>query len=274
MEIDSEARVEGILTALEDRGHVSVAELAAQFNVSAVTIRKDLQALERRSLLQRVRGGARPHAPSEEGSFGVRLGRSAGAKTTIARQAATLVGHGDVVALDSSTSAYFLALELLDRRDLVVVTNSLRSATVLSEESDATVVLLGGTIRRPSASTVGDISETLVGRGRIAKAFMGLAALSIERGLLELSGVEAETKRAITGASMEVIGLFDSAKADGFGLHSFADTSRVTRLITDTGFSDTETSRWRDAGVEVDRCPIGVAQRGTAETPHPMAGVG
>lgn len=262
MEIDSDVRIDGILAALEHRGQVSVTELSEEFGVSAVTIRKDLVALERRSLLQRVRGGARASAPKEEGSFADRLGRGAGAKKAIARHAASFVRNGDVIALDSSTSAYFLALELLDRRDLVVVTNSLRSATVLSEESDATVVLLGGTVRRTSASTVGDISGVLVGRGRIGRAFVGVAGLSIERGLLELSAAEAESKRAIVESAREVFALFDSAKADAFGLHSFAGTDRVTRLITDSGFSDTDAAPWRDAGVSVDLCPAGAAARG------------
>lgn len=274
MEIDGEVRVEGILSALEHRGQVSVSELATQFGVSAVTIRKDLVALERRALLQRVRGGARAHTSEDEGSFAERLGRSAGAKKAIARHAATFVANGDVIALDSSTSAYFLALELLTRRDLVVVTNSLRSAMVLSEESDATVVLLGGTIRRMANSTVGDISDALSGRGRISKAFTGLAALSIERGLLELSRAEADSKRALMDASREVYALFESAKADAFGLHSFAVPGRVTRLITDTAFPDDEVARWRDAGVEVDRCRVGSTATSSGRAPVPIADAG
>ncbi|KAA9132282.1 DeoR/GlpR family DNA-binding transcription regulator [Microbacterium caowuchunii] len=274
MEIDSVVRVDGILAALEHQGQVSVSELAQRFGVSAVTIRKDLHALERRSLLQRVRGGARAAAPAEEGSFADRLSRGVAAKKAVARYAAALVRNGDVIALDSSTSAYFLALELLGHRDLVVVTNSLRSATVLVEESNATVVLMGGTIRRTSASTVGDVSEVLSGRGRVAHAFLGLAALSIERGLLELSVAEAESKRVIVDAAREVVGLFDSGKADGFGLHSFAATDRVTRLITDTGFSDEDTARWQEAGVQVDRCPVHPGGRHADEVGAPMAEVG
>ena len=256
MDHDSDVRGEGILSALEHAGHVSVNELSARFGVSAVTIRKDLQHLERQALLQRVRGGARSHAPNEEGSFTDRLGRGVGAKKAIARHAASLVANGDVIALDSSTTAYFLALEVLSRRDLVVITNSLRSALLLTEESDATVVLLGGTVRRPSSSTVGDPLDVLAGRGRIATAFLGLTSLSPERGLMELSIAEAESKRALAGPARNLVGLFDSSKIEGFGLHSFATADRVTRLITDTGFDDAEAARWRALGVIVDRCDV------------------
>lgn len=262
MDQDSDVRVEGILSALEHAGHVSVNELSARFGVSAVTIRKDLQALERQSLLQRVRGGARSHAPNEEGSFTDRLGRGVAAKKAIARHAASLVSNGDVIALDSSTSAYFLALELLNRRDLVVITNSLRSAMLLTEESDATVVLLGGTVRRTASSTVGDPLDVLSGRGRITTAFLGLTSLSPERGLMELSIAEAESKRVLAGPARNVVGLFDSSKLDGFGLHPFATADRVTRLITDTGFDDAEAARWRALDVIVDRCDVKAAGRG------------
>lgn len=251
---DSDARFEGILSAIEHEGQVSVADLSTRFGVSAVTIRKDLEALERRSLLRRVRGGARGSAPQEEGSFADRLGRSVAAKKAIARRAAELVSHGDVIALDSSTSAFFLALEILDRRDLVVVTNSLRTATVLSEDSDATVILLGGTVRRTSSSTVGELSDVLVGRGSLSTAFVGLSTLSVERGLLELTLAEAEPKRALVAAARRVVALFDSTKADGFGLHSFLPADRVDCLISDVGFPQDHRERWQERGVEVALC--------------------
>lgn len=256
MEQPSAGRVEGILSVLEHNGETTVAALAERFEVSAVTIRKDLQILERRSLLVRTRGGARSLTPDEDGSFTDRLGGQVAAKKAIARHASTFVDDGDVIALDSSTSAYYLALELLERRQLVVVTNSLRTASLLADESDATVVLMGGTIRRSMSSTVGDFSGVLEGRGRISKVFLGLVALSVQRGILEQSIEEAETKRALVAAAGEVIALSDSTKAAGFGLYTVAEASQVSRLITDTYFDASEIERWRNAGVKVDVCEL------------------
>mgnify|MGYP001762846516 FL=1 len=167
------------------------------------------------------------------------------------------MSNGDVIALDSSTSAYFLALELLDRRDLLVVTNSLRTAAVLSEESDATVVLLGGTVRRTSSSTVGDFGDTLAGRGRIQTAFVGVATLSTQRGLLELSVAEAESKRALVSTARSVVALFDSSKLEGFGMYPFVPADRVTRIVTDTDFPAEEQEAWRAAGTELSLCEVG-----------------
>jgi len=269
MDQPGDGRVEGILSVLEHNGETTVAALAERFDVSAVTIRKDLQMLERRSLLVRTRGGARGLTPDEDGSFTDRLGDQVAAKKAIARQASTLVQDGDVIALDSSTSAYYLALELLERRELVVITNSLRTASLLADESDATIVLMGGTIRRSMSSTVGDFSGVLAGRGRIGKVFLGLVALSVQRGILEQSVEEAETKRSMVAAAGEVIALSDSTKAAGFGLYTVAETSQVTRLITDTSFDAHEVERWRDAGVQVDVCEVNWPDRRAGDRwPH------
>ncbi|MGB4137227.1 MAG: DeoR/GlpR family DNA-binding transcription regulator [Microbacterium sp.] len=252
MEFDSEERFEGILSVLEEHGQASVAELSERFGVSAVTIRKDLDALERRSLLTRFRGGARFFAATEEGSFGDRLRSRVTAKKAIARRAAALVPNGASIGLDSSTTSYYLALELLGHHDLLVVTNSLRTAALFESESQATVVLMGGTVRRTSQSTVGDLGETMAGRGHLSMSFFGLTSLSLQRGLMEMATSEAESKRALLQASNEVVAIFDSSKDGAFGLHSFAAPSQVNRIITDNGFNAIEADRWRAMGVVVD----------------------
>lgn len=256
MESESEVRIDGILSVLEQRGEVTVQELSDHFSVSAVTIRKDLDVLERRSLLERYRGGARLHAPSEEGSFTDRLRRRVGAKKAIARKAATYVSNGDAIALDSSTSCHYLAMELLEHQDLVVVTNSLRTATLLSEESSATVVMLGGTVRRTANSTVSDLADTLAGRGQLITAFAGVACASTQRGLMELSESEAATKRGMVRAARQVIAIFDSSKEGAFGLHSFAAPTQVSRILTDAHFSSAEAERWMAMGVAVELTPV------------------
>jgi DeoR/GlpR family transcriptional regulator of sugar metabolism len=98
-------REEVILRELNTSGRVRVNDLAARFGVSAVTIRKDLTALEQRALLRRVRGGAVLTPIGDEGSFSDRLRQEAGAKREIGRRAAALVHDGDVIAIDSSTTS-------------------------------------------------------------------------------------------------------------------------------------------------------------------------
>jgi DeoR family transcriptional regulator of aga operon len=244
-----------IVRLLESTGRVAVADLAKRFGVSLVTVRKDLETLERRHLLRRVRGGAVPAPTPDEGSFELRLQLHEAEKTAIARAAAKLVKDGDAIAIDGSTTAYYLVKELRDRRGLVVVTNGLPAAEALVE-SDATVVMPGGTLRRSSWSLVGDMGAALAGRGRLAAGFFGLRALTPDLGLLELSPEETAVKRRLLSISSRVYGLFDSSKVGRFALHPFAESSAVTGLITDAGTPDDEVTAWKAVGVPVTRVDV------------------
>lgn len=257
-----------ILATLGARGSVQVAELARELSVSEVTIRKDLDALARRQLLRRTRGGAVASDRGGEGAFADRLQRAAAAKQAIAAAAAELVSDGDVVALDTSSTAHHLALELVRRHGLVVITSSLPTATVLMERSDARIIMPGGTVRRESSGLVGPVSGSLLASGRIHKAFVGLAGLAPQRGLLELATDEAVSKTALVAASDEVHGLFDSSKVDGLALHAFATPEQVTSLITDASASDDMVEEWAAVGVPVTRVPLPDTQT-TGSTPVP-----
>jgi len=257
--LDEFAREQATLLELESAGRVKVNDLAQRFDVSTVTVRKDLDGLERRSLLRRIRGGAVSVGNSDEGAWGMRVRHSQEAKQAIAQTAAPLVCDGDVIALDSSTTCYYLARELLDRRNLVVITNGMRTATLFMEQSTAIVVVPGGVLRRSAESMVGPIGDLLTGRGPINKGFFGLVGLSTELGLLDVSVDEAQTKSFIAGACDHVYGLFDSSKSGRFGLHSFVATERIDALYTDDGISPGFVSGWIAIGVDVRTVAVPVA---------------
>jgi len=244
-----------VMRLLEEAGRVSVPDLAERFGVSLVTVRKDLERLERRRLLRRVRGGAVPAATPDEGAFEMRLQLQVAEKVAVAREAARMVKDGDAIAVDGSTTCYFLIRELLDRRGLVVVTNGLPAAEALVE-SDATVVMPGGTLRRSSWALVGDMGATLAGRGRLTYGFFGLRALSPDLGLLDLSPEETAVKRRLVAISAQVYGLFDNSKVGRFALHPFVETAGITGLITDDGTPDEEVLAWKAVGVPVQRVPV------------------
>jgi len=246
-------REEVILQELSAHGRVTVNDLARRLAVSTVTIRKDLDGLEQRSLLRRVRGGAVVRSTGDEGAFCERLRQDAGLKRELAQHAAVLVEDGDVLAIDSSTTCHYLARELLDRHDLVVVTNGMQTAMLLMEHSDATVIVTGGMLRRAAGSMVGAFTDALRGRGRIKKGFFGVTALSTELGLLEISSEEAEVKKALAASCDRIYGLFTASKIRGFGLYPFAGRERITALITDQQADAGFVSAWQAAGVAVTR---------------------
>lgn len=249
--MDEYSRAEAILAALERAGRVSVAELSESLHVSAVTVRKDLELLEQRTMLRRIRGGAVRLTTADEGAFDVRLRQARSAKRAIAERVAGLVHDGEVIALDASTTCYYLAQQLLDRHDLVVVTNGLRTATLFLENSTALVLMPGGVLRRSAGSMVGPIGDVLAGRGRIDRGFFGIKGLSVTHGLMELAVEEAEVKKYLAAACSRVYGIFDSGKVGRFGLHSFATTDTVTALYTDDGIDVDALAEWENAGVRV-----------------------
>lgn len=255
--LDEYARSQVILSALESTGRVQVNELAEQLEVSAVTIRKDLEALEQRAALRRVRGGAVATRIVDEGAFEARLRSRQAAKTAIARAVAPLVRDGDVIALDSSTTSHFLAQELLDRRSLVVITNGMPTATLFSERSEATVLVPGGVVRRSARSVVGIIGDVLAGRGRIDKGFFGGHAVSAERGLLDMALEEAQVKQYFGAHCRDIFGLVDSTKFGSFSLHTATPTSSLTALYTDAAADPSVVAALEEAGVPVHRVDVG-----------------
>ena len=242
-------REQAILLELDEQGRVEVGALSARFRVSAVTIRKDLENLERRAMLRRIRGGALVGERTDEGAFEFRQRVAAKAKRAIARRAATMVGPGDVIAMDSSTTCFYLAEEIADITPLTVITNGLRTSSYLLAHSSANVIMPGGVLRRASESMVGFFGGVLEGRGRVDAGFFGLVGLSLQRGLLDITPEEAHAKEALAAVCRRVYGLFDSTKVERFGTHPFVPVDRVTGLISDLGVPAQTHQAWTDAGV-------------------------
>ncbi len=242
-------RRQTILFDLEQHGRVEVAELAYRFGVSLVTLRNDLEGLEQSGLLRRIRGGAVAVASPDEGAFEMRLRQSEAAKRAVAKQAARLVVPDDVIAIDSSTTGHYLAQELLDVSPLFVVTNGLPTARLFLTQSNATVLMPGGILRRSSESMTGYLGDVFADRGQISKGFFGVVGLSLQRGLMDLTPEEAQAKEAIANICQEVYGIFDSSKVGRFATHAFVTPERITQLISNDGVPPDVHEAWENAGI-------------------------
>ena len=260
-------RMERVLRMLETRDSVHVAELSEAFAVSEVTVRSDLSELARQGLVARVRGGVRAlQRGQSELAFDLRLRLEAGRKQAIARAAAAMVGEGEAIALDSSTTAYYLALELRAKRELVVVTNGLLIAAALAEAPGITVVVTGGMLRAQAMSLVGDLGVDALRSTRINKGFLGARGLSLERGLMDLDPEEVRIKQQMAEVCERVVGIFDGTKWHRSALLSFVPPDRVDAIVTDSGAPDELVQAWRARGVEVvtaepERVAVRAAQR-------------
>jgi DeoR/GlpR family transcriptional regulator of sugar metabolism len=245
-------RLEHVVRLLETRDYVQVAELSQAFAVSEVTVRSDLTELARQGLVARIRGGVRAlqHGNSEVG-FDLRLRLEVDRKRAIARTAAAMVNEGEAVALDASTTAYYLALELRAKRELVVVTNGLLVATALADAPGITVLVTGGMLRLSAMSVVGDFGADVLRTTRINKGFLGARGLSLSRGLMDLNPDEVRIKQEMADACEQVYGIFDATKWHRSALLAFVSVEELAGIITDSSAPTDEVEAWRAAGVDV-----------------------
>jgi DeoR family transcriptional regulator, aga operon transcriptional repressor len=245
-------RMTHILELLETRDAVTVTELAHRFAVSEVTIRNDLGVLASQGLVARIRGGARAlQRGQSEVAFDVRLRVQDEEKRAIARAAAAMVGDGEAIALDSSTTAYYIALELREKRELVVVTNGLRVASALADAVGVSVMVPGGMLRLAAMSLVGDFASAVLRTTSIGKGFFGARGINLERGLMDLNPEEVRIKREMAEVCERVIGVFDHTKWQRKALLSFVPTQRISAIVTDVGAPAELIQEWRDHQVEV-----------------------
>ncbi|QNP68882.1 DeoR/GlpR transcriptional regulator [Streptomyces roseirectus] len=235
-----------ILDEVRRRGGVRVNELTRRFSVSDMTIRRDLDALARQGVIEKVHGGAVPivEASTHEPGFEAKSGLELTAKEDIARAAAALVAPGSAIALSGGTTTFALAHRLVDVPNLTVVTNSVRVADVFHvaqrtagpRQGASTVVLTGG-VRTPSDSLVGPVADQAIAALHFDMLFLGVHGISAEAGLSTPNLAEAETNRRLVHSARRVVVVADHTKWGVVGLSSFATLGQVDSLVTDSGLS-------------------------------------
>jgi DeoR/GlpR family transcriptional regulator of sugar metabolism len=227
-----EVRRDRILALLQQHGQLTVKGCAEQLGVSEVTIR-DFALLEGEGRLRRVWGGAvleRPLWP--EGSFANRLKERAAEKERIAQAAAALIDNGDTVMFDASTTAYAIARQITDRRNLTVITNGMHLALALSGQPAITTIVIGGQVRGETGSLVGTLAEEMLDRLHAAKGFFSARGLTLSKGLTESSIPEGLLKTAMIRQVGKVIAVLDSSKLGSNALTSFCSAQAISQLIT------------------------------------------
>ncbi|AXE76455.1 DeoR/GlpR family DNA-binding transcription regulator [Streptomyces atratus] len=238
-----------ILDEVRRRGGVRVNELTRKLSVSDMTVRRDLDALARQGVIEKVHGGAVPvvEASTHEPGFEAKSALELTAKEDIARAAAAMAVPGSAIALSGGTTTYALAQRLLDVPDLTVVTNSVRVADVFhsagrsgaaggARTGAATVVLTGG-VRTPSDSLVGPVADQAIASLHFDVLFLGVHGISVEAGLSTPNLAEAETNRRFVQSARRVVVVADHTKWGKVGLSSFATLEQVDTFVTDSGLS-------------------------------------
>lgn len=240
-----------IIQYIQQRLSVSVNELSEQFGVSAMTIRRDLNALEKSGQVVRVHGGvivprAQTGLREEE-----RAAMNMGHKEAIAEAAVRLVKDGQTIFIDAGTTTVELTSRLKDRRGLTVVTNSVKVLYKLAESREINLIGLGGAVFGGAWSFVGPLAETAIRHFHSDLAFLGITSISLEHGLTEVNYFEGDIKSLIIKQSQRAVLLADSSKFEKVSPHSVAALSEIDVIITDDGLSEELIAAYRSAGIEV-----------------------
>ena len=229
-------RRDAIIRLVRDKGLARVEELAGHFNVSSVTIRNDLNYLDKKSLLVRSHGGAMAlNDLVKEVSFDDKGTVNTAQKGVIGAAAAQLVNDGESIILDSGTTTQQLARHLVNSKNLVVMTNGLNVASELVKASGIEIMMTGGTLRSKSLSFYGSQAEDALRQYRFDKLFLGVDGFDIIAGLTTHFDREATLNRVMCDISSEIILLADSAKFGRKGYHFIRSFGAFHTLVTDKG---------------------------------------
>ena len=199
-----------------------------------MTIRRDLEILERGGALRRVHGGAISLASRGFAApYSVRASRHADGKERIGCTAAGLLGECETVVLDVGTTTLQVARALSDRRGLTVITPSLRIADVLSQNNDIRLMVTGGIVVPSELSLVGDAAEEAFARLRFDTYVMGVGGIDSDSGVTEFSLEDARVKRAALASVRRCIVVADSSKLGRVTFAQVCPLERVDVVITD-----------------------------------------
>lgn len=241
-----------ILEKLRAEGQVDVKSLSEELEVSEVTIRNDLTRLEQQHMLVRARGGAlQPDRVGADFNLSDKKKQHLEEKIRIGRAAAALVEDGDTVILDSGTTTVEIAKNLLEVRDLTVITNALNIANQLAESRNTNVIIPGGLLRKNSLSLVGATAEESFRNYFCDKLFLAVDGISTGYGLSTPNVEEAHLNRVMIDIAKKVIVVTDSSK---FGKRSFAFISLLSEVdvvVTDSGIPPEDRQKLAEAGIEV-----------------------
>jgi len=247
-----EERQHLILETVQDNRQVTVSELSERFDVSEVTIRRDLRELAAQGALRRAHGGAvaAPSAPPEPPVV-QRMVQTEESKERIGRAAAALVSDGESVFIGSGSTTAHVARHLVDCKNLTVVTNAINVATELAAAEDVTVVVTGGMMRAWELSLIGHITEQALREVRVDKVIMGMQAISLEAGMTNDYLPEVMTDRTIIEMASELIVVADHTKFGKVASAYIASVERITTLVTDAKTDPDALARLDEMGIRI-----------------------
>lgn len=242
-----------IIDLLRKNGRVYVSELSRELNVTAVTVRNDLDALEKDGYLLRMSGGAvysnrNIDKFDQTNSYEVSCLKE---KEAIAKAICKMVSDGDTLFINSGTTTQLVAAELRSRNNLNIVTNSLSVAMSMGTIASFRVFLLGGEINAQYGFTYGGDAQEKLAHYHADWAILAVDGISAKSGITTHHAEESILDRMMIDASDKVIIAADHTKIGRTGFLRVCDCTSGITLVTDKGGNDAHLSDIAEAGIEV-----------------------
>lgn len=242
------SRQQTILQMVIDKGRVSVTDLAKTTGVSEVTIRQDLNTLEKQSYLRRTHGYA---VPLESDDVETRMLNNFSLKRELAEFAASTVEPGETIFIENGSSNALLARTLAEQKDITIITVSSYIAHLL-KETPCEVILLGGIYQKKSESMVGPLTRQYIAQVHFSKAFIGIDGWQPETGFTGRDMMRADVVNAVLEKGCEAIILTDSSKFGAVHPYPLGQNNPFNRVITDDRLNPATQRELEQAGVHVD----------------------
>lgn len=252
MEIPAERRAR-ILQLLKEKGIVRVDELSHDLEVSVITVRRDLAAMESDGQLERTHGGAiSSNLRVNEPSYNDKGRQNMSRKSSIALKTASLVEEGETIFVNSGSTTALVLRELVLIPRLTIITNNIGALYELDIRPDCELILTGGTFRPGTSCLVGEEVLDRLCLVHPTTTILGVDGISFRKGITSHNSHEAAVSRKmIEQASGRVIVVADSTKIGSLSLHSISALNSVDALVTDSLPDPSFTQDFDSAGIQL-----------------------
>lgn len=245
-------RRDKIVELLKEDGSAKVNDLAKIFKVTEVTVRQDLEKLEKDGLLVREHGGAfLKNVKDQVSSFSLANQTNMDKKALIATKCLEFIENGDTIILDSGSTTTEIAKKLKGMRHLTVITNALNIAIMLGAEPGIEVIMTGGEFKPPTLSLTGQKAADFFKGINVQKLFLATAGLSLKSGLTYPSISDIVVKKAMIESAETTYLVADSTKIGMSAFASLGALSLIDYIITDAGIQEKDKQVLHDNDIEL-----------------------
>ncbi|MCD4711033.1 MAG: DeoR/GlpR family DNA-binding transcription regulator [Bacteroidales bacterium] len=245
-------RREKILELLREDGSAKVIHLSKIFRVSEVTIRQDLEKLEKDGLVTREHGGAfLKEVEDQVRRFALMNQTNLDKKAVIGQHAAQLIEEGDTIILDSGSTTTEIAKNLIGRKNLTIITNALNIALTLGAETGIEVIVTGGEFKPPTLSLTGQKAADFFHDVHVDKLFLATAGISLRSGLTYPSLSDIVVKKAMIDVAETVYLVADSSKIGKGAFASLGALSLIDYIITDSAIGKEHLQLFKNHEIEL-----------------------